>query len=59
MVHGAADVILFDARATDPLMRVSAAAGIPQPVVLEPGKDKGTPGTTTRAACHIRTKGTS
>jgi eukaryotic-like serine/threonine-protein kinase len=40
-----AGVILFDARATDPLMRVSAGGGIPQPVVFEQGKDKGTPGT--------------
>ena len=40
-----AGVILFDARATDPLMRVSAGGGVPQPVVFEAGKDKGTPGT--------------
>jgi Tol biopolymer transport system component len=40
-----AGVILFDARATDPLMRVSAAGGVPQPVVFEQGKEKGTPGT--------------
>ena len=40
-----AGVILFDARAQDPLMRVSAGGGVPQPVVFEKGKEKGTPGT--------------
>ena len=38
-------VILFDARAVDPLMRVQASGGVPQPVVFEAGKEKGTPGT--------------
>ena len=38
-------VILFDARATDPLMRVSATGGVPKPVVFENGKEGGTPGT--------------
>ncbi|HXW06931.1 MAG TPA: protein kinase [Vicinamibacterales bacterium] len=38
-------VILFDGRATDPLMRVPASGGVAQPVVFEAGKDEGTPGT--------------
>jgi Tol biopolymer transport system component len=38
-------VILIDARATDPLMRVPAGGGVAQPVVFEKGKEKGTPGT--------------
>ena len=38
-------VILIDARATDPLMRVQAAGGIAQPVVFEKGTEKGKPGT--------------
>jgi Tol biopolymer transport system component len=38
-------VILYDGRSVDPLMRVSAAGGVSQPVVFSEGKDKGTPGT--------------
>lgn len=37
-------MILFDGLVTDPLRRVSAAGGIPEPVVLENGRKEGTPG---------------
>jgi len=37
-------VILYDGRATDPLMRVPASGGVSQPVVLEAGKSEGLPG---------------
>ncbi len=35
-------VILFDGNSTDPLRQVSAAGGVPKPVVLEEGKTEGT-----------------
>ena len=37
-------VILYDGRATDPLMRVPATGGVSQPAVLEAGKSEGLPG---------------
>jgi Tol biopolymer transport system component len=38
-------VILFDARAADPLRRVPAGGGVAQPFVFEAGKPEGKPGT--------------
>jgi hypothetical protein len=37
-------VILFDGTNTDPMRQVSASGGVPRPVVLDEGKNEGTPG---------------